>query len=310
MKKTALFLALTAAPALAQAEKIEIDMPDFYGKLNLSIQTANEEGNSFSEVKSNASRVGIKGKGELNHGLTATYKVEYEIYPDSGANSKNGNAFKQRNTYAGLKGGFGEVQVGLFDTPLKKLQKKVDLFNDLEGDIKNVITKSDNREKNSVQYISPKISGFQLKVDQISADDPTGEAKDGTSTSLTYSQGDYYVGVAYDSKVEANTTDVLRTVAQAKVAGAQLGALWEQQDKDGDKTEGWLLSAAYKVKGVKLKAQHGESEINNKNGARTTSVGADYKIGKGAKAFVYYTENNYKELDNTEYAGVGIEYKF
>ena len=307
MKKTALFLALTV-PALAQAEKIEIDMPDFYGKLNLTVQNANEDGNSFSEVKSNASRVGIKGKGELNHGLTAIYKVEYETNPDDG--DKGGKTFTQRNTYAGIKSDYGTVQVGLFDTPLKKLQKKVDLFNDLEGDIKNVITKSDNREENSVQYTSPKFAGLQLKVDQIASEDKTSARKDATSTSLTYTQGNYYVGVAYDSKVEANTTDVLRAVAQAKVAGAQIGVLWEEQDKDGDKSEGWLLSAAYKLGGVKLKAQHGESEINNAEGANTTSVGADYKLGKGAKAYVYYTENDFRAKKDTNYAGVGIEYKF
>lgn len=307
MKKTALFLALTV-PALAQAEKIEIDMPDFYGKLNLTVQNANEDGNSFSEVKSNASRVGIKGKGELNHGLTAIYQVEYETNPDDG--DKDGKTFTQRNTYAGIKSDFGTVQVGLFDTPLKKLQKKVDLFNDLEGDIKNVITKSDNREENSVQYTSPKFAGLQLKVDQIASEDKTSARKDATSTSLTYTQGNYYVGVAYDSKVEANTTDVLRAVAQANVAGAQIGVLWEEQDKDGDKSEGWLLSAAYKLGGVKLKAQHGESEINNAEGANTTSVGADYKLGKGAKAYVYYTENDFRAKKDTNYAGVGIEYKF
>ena len=307
MKKTALFLALTV-PALAQAEKIEIDMPDFYGKLNLTVQNANEDGNSFSEVKSNASRVGIKGKGELNHGLTAIYQVEYETNPDDG--DKDGKTFTQRNTYAGIKSDFGTVQVGLFDTPLKKLQKKVDLFNDLEGDIKNVITKSDNREENSVQYTSPKFAGLQLKVDQIASEDKTSARKDATSTSLTYTQGNYYVGVAYDSKVEANTTDVLRAVAQANVAGAQIGVLWEEQDKDGDKSEGWLLSAAYKLGGVKLKAQHGESEINSAEGANTTSVGADYKLGKGAKAYVYYTENDFRAKKDTNYAGVGIEYKF
>ncbi|WP_419812630.1 porin [Bacterioplanoides sp.] len=309
MKKTALFLALTV-PALAHAEKIEINVPeiDFYGKLNLSVQNATEEGNSFSEVKSNASRLGLKGKSELSHGLKAIYQLEYETNPDDG--DKDGKTFTQRNSYAGLDSDYGQIIVGKFDTPLKRLQNKIDLFNDLEGDIKNVITKSDNREDNSVQYTSPKFAGLQLKVDQIVSEDETSERKDAVSTSLTYTHGDYYLGVAYDDKVEANTTDVLRAVTQVKVAGAQLGALWEKQDKDGDKAEGWVLSAAYKVGAVKLKAQHGESEINNAEGARTTSVGADYKLGKGAKAFVYYTANNYKQADNEDYAGVGLEYKF
>ncbi|UTW48607.1 porin [Bacterioplanoides sp. SCSIO 12839] len=323
MKKTALFLALTA-PALAQAEKVEIDMPDFYGKANVSVQNATEGGNSFSEVKSNASRIGFKGKGELGHGLTAIYQVEYQYNADGDNDEtfegetetglevevEGSETFSQRNTYAGLDSDYGQVIIGRFDTPLKKLQKKVDLFNDLEGDIKTVITSSDNREENSVQYTSPKFAGLQLKVDQIASEDRSSDRKDAVSTSLTYTRGDYYFGVAYDDKVEGNDTDVLRAVTQVNIAGAQLGALWEQQDEDGEKTEGWLLSASYKLGAVKLKAQHGESEIRDEDGARTTSVGADYKLGKGAKAFVYYTANNYKDSDNTDYAGVGIEYKF
>lgn len=323
MKKTALFLALTA-PALAQAEKVEIDMPDFYGKANVSVQNATEGGNSFSEVKSNASRIGFKGKGELGHGLTAIYQVEYQYNADGDNDEtfkgetadevkvevEGSETFSQRNTYAGLDSDYGQVIIGRFDTPLKKLQKKVDLFNDLEGDIKTVITSSDNREENSVQYSSPKFAGLQLKVDQIASEDRSSDRKDAVSTSLTFTHGGYYLGVAYDDKVEGNDTDVLRAVTQVNIAGAQLGALWEQQDEDGEKTEGWLLSAAYKLGAVKLKAQHGESEIRDEDGARTTSVGADYKLGKGAKAFVYYTANNYKDSDNTDYAGVGIEYKF
>lgn len=307
MKKTALFLALTV-PALAQAEKIEIDMPDFYGKLNLSVQNAQEKGESFTEVKSNASRLGVKGKGELNHGLTAFYQVEYQTNPENGVDSK-GNNLTQRNSFAGLKGGFGKVQVGMFDTPLKKVQKKVDLFNDLEGDIKYVITKSDNRAKNSVQYTSPRLAGLQLKVDQISAEDPSSARKDATSSSLTYKYSRYYVGVAYDSKVEGNDIDVLRVATQVKYSGVQLGALWEEQDKDGKKTDGWLASASYKLGDIKLKAQYGESDIVAE-GSNTSSVGADYKLGKGAKAFVYYTVNDYKAAKDANYGGAGIEYKF
>ena len=127
MKKTALSLAIAAVlPAFANAEKVEVEMPEFYGKVNVSIQNTQEEGDgSISELVSNASRLGVKGKIELNHGLEGIYKLEYETQVDDG--DKDGQTFTQRNIYAGIKGGFGQIIAGKFDTPLKNAQKKIDL---------------------------------------------------------------------------------------------------------------------------------------------------------------------------------------
>ena len=90
MKKTALSLAIAAVlPAFANAEKVEVEMPEFYGKVNVSIQNTQEEGKgSISELVSNASRLGVKGKIELNHGLEGIYKLEYQTAVDDGDNSK------------------------------------------------------------------------------------------------------------------------------------------------------------------------------------------------------------------------------
>ncbi|HCM04605.1 MAG TPA: porin, partial [Oceanospirillales bacterium] len=70
MKKTALSLAIAAVlPAFANAEKVEVEMPNFYGKVNVSVQNTQEGDDSISELVSNASRLGVKGKIALNHGL-------------------------------------------------------------------------------------------------------------------------------------------------------------------------------------------------------------------------------------------------
>jgi predicted porin len=168
MKKTALSLAIAAVlPAFANAEKVEVEMPSFYGKVNVSVQNTQEGDDSISEVVSNASRLGVKGKIQLNHGLEGIYQFEYETQVDDG--DKGGQTFAQRNIFAGIKGGFGQVIVGMFDTPLKKAQKKIDLFNDLEGDIKSAITKSDKRKEDSIQYSTPKMSGLVATVAHIAS---------------------------------------------------------------------------------------------------------------------------------------------
>jgi predicted porin len=307
MKKTALSLAIaTVLPTIANAEKIEIELPKFYGKINVSVQNTQEGNASISEVVSNASRLGVKGKIELKHGLQGIYKAEYQTAVDDGDNS--GQTFSQRNIFGGIKGNFGQVIVGQFDTPLKKAQKKIDLFNDLEGDIKSVITKSDNRKANSVQYNSPKIAGLVATVAHIASEDET--VNDGTSSSLTYSLKKFYAAIAYDTDVEDDGIDVTRLVAQYSMAGVTLGGLWETQQQAGQNKDGWVYSAAYKLNSdVKLKAQYGESDIA-KDDAKTYSLGVDYKLAKGAKAYAFATDEEFGDDSSNEYYGVGLEYKF
>jgi predicted porin len=307
MKKTILSLAIaTALPAFAYAEKVEVELPEFYGKINVSVQNTQEGDSSISELVSNASRLGVKGKIDLKHGLQGVYKAEYETQVDDG--DKSGQTFAQRNIYAGVKGGFGQIIVGMFDTPLKKAQKKIDLFNDLEGDIKSTISKSDNRKANSVQYNTPSLSGLVATVAHIASELET--LNDGTSSSLTYSRNDLYAAVAYDTDVEANGIDVTRLVGQYSVAGITLGGLWETQQQNGDNKDGWVYSAAYKLTSdVKLKAQYGESDIAKDN-AKTYSLGVDYKLAKGAKVYAFATDEEYGKNSSNEYYGIGLEYKF
>lgn len=308
MKKTALSLAIAAVlPAFANAEKVEVEMPSFYGKVNVSVQNTQEGDDSISEVVSNASRLGVKGKIELKHGLEGIYKLEYETQVDDG--DKGGQTFAQRNIFAGIKGGFGQVIVGMFDTPLKKAQKKIDLFNDLEGDIKSAITKSDKRKEDSIQYSTPKMSGLVATVAHIASEDET--LNDGTSSSLTFTQDNIYAAIAYDTDVNIDT-DVLRLVAQYSMSDFTVGALWEQDNRAGsdNDVEGWVYSASYKLNSdIKLKAQYGESDIVKDN-AKTYSLGADYKLGKGAKAYAFVTDEEYGDDSSKEYYGVGLEYKF
>jgi len=311
MKKTALSLAIAAVlPAFANAEKVEVEMPSFYGKVNVSVQNTQEGDDSISEVVSNASRLGVKGKIELKHGLEGIYKLEYETQVDDG--DKGGQTFAQRNIFAGIKGGFGQIIAGKFDTPFKKAQNKIDLFNDLEGDIKSAISAHDNRTANTVQYSTPKMSGLVATVAHIASEKET--VNDGTSSSLTFTQKNVYAAIAYDTDVEADT-DALRLVAQYSMADFTVGALWEQDNTDGSDNdkEGWVYSASYKLNSdVKLKAQYGESDIVDDN-AKTYSLGADYKLGSGAKAYAFVTDETYdKNLKNQskQYYGVGLEYKF
>jgi predicted porin len=315
MKKLALSLAVAAAPFIAQAETIEIEKPSFYGKLNVTQEFVQpENAGNYSQLNSNASRLGLKGKIALDHGLTGIYQVEYEVNADDGTESKSGNTLTQRNTFAGVKGEFGEVIVGMFDTPFKATQNKIDLFNDLRGDIKNVISNSENREANSVQYTSPNMGGAVVTVDHINSENEN--TNNSLSTSVAYTLENIYVAANYDNEVEGEKIDDYRAVAQITIDAIQLGVLAENQDNADSSEDGWLASAQFKMNStVALKAQYGQSDIREK-GASTISLGADYKLAKTAKTFVYVTQEDsdnqtaITKVASATYIGGGLEYKF
>ncbi|WP_231757266.1 porin [Microbulbifer elongatus] len=310
MKKTAMSLALVAVlPSFANAEIF-----GFYGKANASFQSNDEGDGATTDVKSNASRLGVKGELPLDSGIKGIYKMEYQVNMDG-----EGDTFTQRNIFAGLEGGFGQVIGGKFDTPLKIAQKKVDLFNDLEGDIKSLITKSDNRESNNLQYTTPSFGGFHVAAAYISNKDAEilddegaliDTRDNGTSVAFAYDNNGVYLAYAYDMDVEANDWNVARMVAQYNFGNVQVGGLYEEQERaDNSKQDGWMTSVAYKINNWTAKAQYGQSDIVKTDG-ETFSLGLDYKLSKAAKVFTFYTDETAADNYARSYVGVGTEFKF
>ena len=292
-----------------------------YGKANLSLVSQDDGRSSEWDLNSNASRLGIKGESKISEGLTVVYQVEYEVCIDSG--ECKGKTFKQRNTFAGLKGNFGMVWTGTHDTPTKLAAKKVDLFNDLEGDIKNAF-EGENRVSNIVAYTSPKMNGFSATLAMIPADgedvdqdgqDDTG-LSDGMSYSINYTNDNLYLAIAGDQDIDEQ--DLVRMIAQYQIDALKLGFLYQKnQDNLGSKDEsGYFVSAAYKTdSNITLKAQYGtiEDDVDGDE-EQTLSLGADYKLAKNTKLFMFYTDNTDSKigLGDAEFTafGIGMEHKF
>jgi predicted porin len=292
-----------------------------YGKVNISAVNADNGADDTWKLNSNASRLGVKGKTEIADGLYAVYKAEFEMCVDDG--DCKGQTFTQRNIMGGIRGNFGTVWAGKHDSPTKLAQNKIDLFNDLEGDIKNTF-EGENRVSNIVAYTSPKINGFSTTVAMIPGEgaDVDGDGQDdtgltdGISYSLSYSMDNLYIAVAGDQDVDSQ--DLLRIVAQYKMDALKLGVMYQQnEDNLGTKDEsGFFLSAAYKLdKKTTLKAQYGSIEDDaDGDEEETLSLGADYKLAKGTKLYVFYTDNtdsSVGEADKEDTAfGLGMEHKF
>ena len=292
-----------------------------YGKINVSVVNSDNGASDEWNLNSNASRLGVKGKTEIADGLYAVYKAGFEMCVDDG--DCKGQTFTQRNIMGGVRGSFGTVWAGKHDSPTKLAQNKIDLFNDLEGDIKNTF-EGENRVSNIVAYTSPTINGFSSTVAMMPGEgaDVDGDGQDdtgltdGISYSVSYSMDNLYIAVAGDQDVDSQ--DLMRIVAQYKIDALKLGVMYQQnEDNLGTKDEsGFFVSAAYQLdKKTTLKAQYGSIEDDvDGDEEETLSLGADYKLAKGTKVYVFYTDNTDSSTgvadDEDTAFGLGMEHKF
>ena len=286
---------------------------DIYGKANVTVQSSDDGEGSFTEIKSNASRLGVKGSEKINDSLEAVYKFEFQVdVSDADSKGDNDDNISARNQYVGLKGAFGQVVIGRNDTALKQSQGKLDLFNDLEGDIKNVF-KGENRLGNTVSYSSNSYEGFKVLATFVAEDDV--DADNGYSMAVTYGdvalkKSAVYASIAADSEV--NGYDVVRASIQGKVENFKLGAMYQTQEAvDGSvEADGYLLNAAYSMGNNTFKVQYQDMDFDDSDDKSAISVGLDHKLNKNIKVFGFYSSFDMDNNVDQDYVGLGIEYKF
>jgi len=296
---------LLALPAsIAMAEGVTI-----YGKANVSVQSSDDGAGSYSEVKSNASRIGFKGNYEIDSDLTVIYRAEFQV--DLDGDSEKGNSITDRNQYIGLKGNFGEVLLGKNDTMLKQSQGKLDLFSDLNADIKSLF-KGENRMSDTITYKSPKFNGFQFGATYITED--AIDAEDASSFAVFYGdkklkKSNIFASVAIDSDVKGY--DITRATVQGKLGKVVLGAMVQSQESsDGIEMDGYMVSLKYPLNKITLKGQYQLADHDGGDEKTAFTLGADYKLAKNTKLYTFYTTFDMDSSDDQDYLAVGIEYKF
>ena len=220
MKKSAVALAVgaaIAAPAIAQESTVQI-----YGKLypeflstqakgatgpggvtsNLVPQvttTDNDHKQRFA-VDTQNSYLGFRGEEKLGGNLAAIWQIEQSLEFDTGT-----GVWASRNSFVGLRGGFGTVKLGNMDTIYKEYGDQFSMFGLNSGNFtsasntlshigigNNRNARFHERAQNSVQYLSPEFSDFQVGI-QYSPDEQKGNPGRNIDAHLVS------YGVKYDS---------------------------------------------------------------------------------------------------------------
>jgi len=301
----------TVTPAMAASV-------DVYGRADLSVQASDEGDGGFTEVKSNASRLGFKGTHELSEGLEVVYKAEFEVDMDGDGD----DVFKGRNQYIGLRGFFGEVLLGKNDSMLKQSQGKADIFSDYNADIK-YLWAGENRLSNTVSYKSPKFSNLQFGLTYMAEDDV--DAEDALSAAIFYGdkklkKSSIYASVAYDSEVKGKSKDgaisghfdTIRATVSGKVAGVTLGLMLQNQEEieTGAEMDGFMVSAKYSFDDLTIKGQFQAADHKDTDSRSGITAGVDYKLAKSTKIYAFYTSFDMDTANDEDYLAAGIQYKF
>jgi len=194
MKKHLLAIAITAGLVSSFAANADAK---FYGNVHVSIDSQDSKDNL--DMNSNTSSVGFKGKEDLGGGMSALFKVEFQVDPternkasvaaqDAGAATvaqKKGTGIVDRDQWVGLKGGMGTVKFGTMSNNYKQMGGKIDPMYRTKMEGRGLLgTQSGlhggagidgGRSTNTLQYSSPKMGGMQMVFNTTisNADDET-----------------------------------------------------------------------------------------------------------------------------------------
>lgn len=254
MNKNVLAIAIAAAVAAPSA----FAAATVYGLAHMSANTADSGAATYNSIASNSSRLGIKGSEDLGAGLKAVYQFETTLGMD-GESSTGAGFSGQRNSYAGLAGSFGSVNMGIHDTPLKLVGRMFDYFGDQIGDsrtLTNVSSQWDRRPANMIWYASPSFGGVTLIAGYVVDESPSNASTKTSATSMS---------------------------AVYKAGKLNLAAAFENHDKGFDNNKSnnaYRLGAGYDFGSFSVKGMFANQEFTVGTASKATNV---YGIGAGVK---------------------------
>jgi predicted porin len=208
MKKTFVFAAVALLAGAAQAQVSVYGLIDMsYGKSVASDAAGlkadfHSGGDNGSGEGNSTTRLGVKGNLDVGSGMKANFKFETGGINSDGAVNPGG-AFFNRQAWAGVSGGFGEVRLGRQDSVPFQTMAGFDQNGASNGvsapGLAGVATWGTGRQSRSLQYISPKFGGLSVQAGFVPEGNVAG-AKNNVSLGVSYGVDKLSAAVAYESK--------------------------------------------------------------------------------------------------------------
>lgn len=282
-KMTAIAAAVVAA-GVAGSAQADVSV---FGKAHLDLANLTKATAASGDglyIASHASRIGVKASEDLGDGLTGLFHAEFEVDMADGVKAGS-SPFGARNNFAGLKGSFGTVLVGIHDMPYKMSISKADPFADTYADYNNVIA-ADTRQANVLMYQN-KFGDFGLNAAYSPNANANGDAT--TGASVDFKIGPVDGSVAFESKARSGVagTDSYTAARVRYDFGPGDVSVVGASEANANNT---YASANFKLSDtLKLSAGYGQ-----RDGAADalTAIGISNKLGKKTKVYAYYASGD------------------
>tara|TARA_R110001599_G_scaffold81089_2_gene218942 strand:+ start:419 stop:1363 length:945 start_codon:yes stop_codon:yes gene_type:complete len=314
MKKSIIAIAVSsAALASVSVQAAEGSTVDVYG----NIQYAYTDADAGSNFEDNGSTIGLKGETKINDDLTAFFKYELEFKADQKADRGVTNGYNQSKldqAFVGLKGNFGKVQVGSFDTIYNNaIQDGISQFEYLGP------TKAGNTsEGDTIAYFSPSMNGFEVQVAaQVKGNNSelATSNTDGTSAMavVKYSTDLVSVALGYDAR-ENTSTDPKATTGLAvtvmPMANLSVTGKYETTE-DTQNVLGLAARYGYGVGDVYASYQNVDPDAAGSNDFNEYATGVTYNLA--SNIYVYGEVGSFGNASNSNTetkTAVGVYYGF
>ena len=293
-------LFLAATPAIAADIKV-------YGRAHISLDVI-DDGKDYQELglSSNASRLGFKAEKTFDE-LTAFAQIETEINFAQG----EGSVWAGRDTFVGVKGDWGQVKAGRFDSPFKSARSPVNIFGDMVGDLRNVTRSGnlrfDERNPNTIEYKTPTMNGFTVAT-AVSLHEG---ASAGTTSTTVDSNGQ-----VISKKGDRQRNQAYDIAVSYKQGPIDFAAAYETYQDDANRggRDAFRIAGAYKVLpdlnlGAFYQLSQHDDELKNPD-VNIYGVTADYKIA--AKTYVrgqYFIRDVDTSDSNSDLIALGLEHR-
>lgn len=281
-----------------------------YGVGHLSADSIDTDTDSSAYIHSNSSRLGFKGSHDVGNGATILFQYESGVdLTGSGTGDGNGGAdsggqlfTRARDSFVGVKGGFGTVLLGRLGG-LNQWLYDYNLFGDQVGDLGNIWGGDGlpGRVDHAAWYRTPSFGGATLAVTYV----PKQGSNDASSYigKAEYGSGGIKLGGAYanfGNGTGLSDTKVTAITASYDAGAFSVGGGWQREtdiggvsNADRDK---YTLGAALKVGGSgTVKAQYTVADdLDNTSGTSASqwALGYDHAWDKSTTLYVAYASTD------------------
>jgi predicted porin len=293
--------------------------PTLYGRIVLSFDRTTIGSDIQTQIRSNASRWGIRGVEDLGSGLKALYGYEFGVAADTDAEMTT------RHSYVGLSGAFGAFALGRLDsgTPTRSpiyslVTQNIDLvINDAGATAFGTrVLNARNRMSNAIGYITPNFKGltfmarYSLNGDEetLSAAGPLKYEDDikQVDLGLSYRADKFGAGVGYSKDrrngglANNNFDRKAMLTAHYDFGPVKIYGVYGQDRYNGtserrDKVDFWLLgtSAPAGANG-KITANYMRRDVQrDRNGVlKKFSISYGHRLSKRTLLYVLYDRDD------------------